>query len=74
MSRFYGSLCIYSVKENQHATRLGGQRSFSSKAVVQTHTQWTECSTWTTKVVSNNNRQTCGRKVSRMDTVTGVGR
>jgi len=45
-----------SVKVNRHAKYLG-QRSFSSKVIVRTHTHRqthrTDSSTWTTKLVSN---------------------
>jgi len=42
-------------KMNQLAKQVKGQRSFRSQVIVQTHTQPTDCFTWTTKVVANNN-------------------
>jgi len=41
---------------NHHVKHLA-QRSFSSKLLsrhIDTHTQWTDCSTWTTKVAGKN--------------------
>jgi len=31
-----------------------GHMSFYSTIIVWTHTQWSDCSTWTTKVVDKN--------------------
>jgi len=48
-------LDVDSVTLNQHDKYLR-QMSFCSKVIVGTHTHWTDCSTWITKVVGNYDR------------------
>ena len=50
-----------SVTVNQRAKYIGGKRSFSSQLInadTQTQTRWTDCCTWTTKVINRTERLT----------------